>query len=103
MIIKTYINIFFFPFQHIENDTRSGFMQGLVASLSVIIVSELGDKTFFIAAIMAMRHPRMLVFIGAISALALMTVLSGRLPIPTGSMTKQNGTLMKSDVKGKKN
>ena len=35
-----------------------GFIHAFVASLSVIIVSELGDKTFFIAAIMAMRHPR---------------------------------------------
>ncbi|XP_044737637.1 transmembrane protein 165 [Chrysoperla carnea] len=53
-----------------------GFIHAFFASLSVIIVSELGDKTFFIAAIMAMRHPRLTVFIGAISALALMTVLS---------------------------
>jgi putative Ca2+/H+ antiporter (TMEM165/GDT1 family) len=42
----------------------------------MIIVSELGDKTFFIAAIMAMRHPRLTVFAGAMSALAFMTVLS---------------------------
>ena len=28
------------------------FFHGFVASLSVIVVSELGDKTFFIAAIM---------------------------------------------------
>lgn len=55
-----------------------GFVHAFVASLSVIIVSELGDKTFFIAAIMAMRHSRITVFIGAISALALMTVLSGK-------------------------
>jgi Ca2+/H+ antiporter, TMEM165/GDT1 family len=54
-----------------------GFIHAFVASLSVIIVSELGDKTFFIAAIMAMRHPRITVFAGAIGALALMTVLSG--------------------------
>ncbi|XP_059481066.1 transmembrane protein 165 [Neocloeon triangulifer] len=53
-----------------------GFIHAFVASLSVIIVSELGDKTFFIAAIMAMRHPRITVFAGAIGALALMTVLS---------------------------
>lgn len=53
-----------------------GFIHGFLASLSVILVSELGDKTFFIAAIMAMRHPRLVVFSGAISALALMTVLS---------------------------
>ncbi|XP_012279891.1 transmembrane protein 165 [Orussus abietinus] len=53
-----------------------GFIHGFIASLSVIIVSELGDKTFFIAAIMAMRHPRLTVFAGAITALALMTILS---------------------------
>uniref|UniRef100_A0A8D8W1K5 GDT1 family protein n=1 Tax=Cacopsylla melanoneura TaxID=428564 RepID=A0A8D8W1K5_9HEMI len=53
-----------------------GFIHAFVASLSVIVVSELGDKTFFIAAIMAMRHPRVTVFVGAIAALALMTVLS---------------------------
>lgn len=52
------------------------FIHAFIASLSVIVVSELGDKTFFIAAIMAMRHPRLTVFAGAIFALALMTVLS---------------------------
>lgn len=53
-----------------------GFIHAFIASFSVIVVSELGDKTFFIAAIMAMRHPRLTVFMGAIGALALMTVLS---------------------------
>ncbi|RZF46957.1 hypothetical protein LSTR_LSTR011225 [Laodelphax striatellus] len=52
------------------------FLHGFIASLSVIIVSEIGDKTFFIAAIMAMKHSRLTVFAGAISALAFMTVLS---------------------------
>lgn len=53
-----------------------GFVHAFVASISVIIVSELGDKTFFIAAIMAMRHARLTVFAGAIAALGAMTVLS---------------------------
>lgn len=35
----------------------------------VILVSEIGDKTFFIAAIMAMRNDRLVVFTGAIAAL----------------------------------
>lgn len=56
--------------------TSLGFIHAFIASFSVIVVSELGDKTFFIAAIMAMRHSRFTVFAGAISALALMTVLS---------------------------
>lgn len=60
-----------------------GFVHGFVASISVIIVSELGDKTFFIAAIMAMRYARITVFTGAISALGLMTVLSAFLGLAT--------------------
>ncbi|XP_037956553.1 transmembrane protein 165 isoform X2 [Teleopsis dalmanni] len=55
---------------------KNGFVDAFTASISVILFTELGDKTFFIAAIMAMRHPRLIVFTGAISALALMTVLS---------------------------
>lgn len=55
---------------------ESKFMDAFFASLSMIIVSELGDKTFFIAAIMAMRHSRIVVFAGAMGALAVQTVLS---------------------------
>jgi len=40
------------------------------------LVTALGDKTFFIAAIMAMKYDRLSVFVGAIGALALMTALS---------------------------
>jgi len=52
------------------------FLHGFLASLSVIIVSELGDKTFFIAAILAMKNPRLIVFAGAILSLALMHVMA---------------------------
>lgn len=43
----------------------------------MIIVSELGDKTFFIAAIMAMRHSRSTVFMAAMSAIFIMNTLAG--------------------------
>ncbi|XP_034365342.1 putative divalent cation/proton antiporter TMEM165 [Arvicanthis niloticus] len=56
--------------------TNLGFIHAFVAAISVIIVSELGDKTFFIAAIMAMRYNRLTVLAGAMLALALMTCLS---------------------------
>ncbi|XP_075145361.1 uncharacterized protein LOC142220230 isoform X1 [Haematobia irritans] len=59
-----------------EPKIKAGFLDAFTASISVILFTELGDKTFFIAAIMAMRHPRLIVFTGAITALALMTVLS---------------------------
>lgn len=52
--------------------SRSGF----AAAFSLIFVSEIGDKTFFIAALLAMRHSRLLVLLGAATALSLMTVIS---------------------------
>jgi putative Ca2+/H+ antiporter (TMEM165/GDT1 family) len=51
-------------------------LTGFTAGLLLITISELGDKTFFIGAILAMRHPRRWVFIGVTIALFLMTVLS---------------------------
>jgi putative Ca2+/H+ antiporter (TMEM165/GDT1 family) len=39
-------------------------------------VSEIGDKTFFIAALLAMRRGKAVVMAGAVTALALMTGIS---------------------------
>lgn len=74
--------------QTMEGRVDLGFVHAFVASFSVIIVSELGDKTFFIAAIMAMRHMRFTVFGGAMGALALMTVLSALLGFATTVIPK---------------
>ncbi|KII67127.1 Transmembrane protein 165 [Thelohanellus kitauei] len=49
---------------------------GLISSFSIVFFSEVFDKTFFIAAIMSMRHSRLGVFLGSILALFLMTTLS---------------------------
>lgn len=51
----------------------------------MILVSEVGDKTFLVAALMAMKHDRMVVFSAAFSALLVMTVLSAVLghAVPT--------------------
>ncbi|MGF1518206.1 MAG: TMEM165/GDT1 family protein, partial [Nodosilinea sp.] len=46
------------------------------AGLLLVGFAELGDKTFFIAALMAMNHSRRLVFAGAFGALAVMTLLA---------------------------
>ncbi|MFS0513460.1 TMEM165/GDT1 family protein [Nostoc sp. UIC 10607] len=51
-------------------------LTAFTAGLLLITVSELGDKTFFIAVILAMHHSRRLVFIGVTAALAAMTILS---------------------------
>ena len=50
--------------------------QAVLQSFAMIIFSEIGDKTFLIAAILAMRHPRLLVFAGAFGSLVVMSILS---------------------------
>jgi len=63
-----------------QNATKHrGIVHGFSESITVILVSEIGDKTFFIAAILAMRNNKLTVFLAAVSALFLMTVLSGML------------------------
>jgi putative Ca2+/H+ antiporter (TMEM165/GDT1 family) len=46
------------------------------SSLTAITLAELGDKTFFMALILATRHRPRLVFVGAFAALAVVTGLS---------------------------
>lgn len=49
---------------------------GFTAAFSLIFVSEIGDKTFFIAALLAMQYEKGLVLLGSMGALSLMTILS---------------------------
>ena len=64
---------------------HSDGLHSLVFAFTMIIVSEIGDKTFLVAALMAMRHPRLLVFSSAFCALIAMTILSAVLghAVPT--------------------
>eukprot|EP00540_Astrosyne_radiata_P022763 CAMPEP_0116857136 /NCGR_PEP_ID=MMETSP0418-20121206/20357_1 /TAXON_ID=1158023 /ORGANISM="Astrosyne radiata, Strain 13vi08-1A" /LENGTH=299 /DNA_ID=CAMNT_0004490729 /DNA_START=137 /DNA_END=1036 /DNA_ORIENTATION=- len=57
-------------------DATKGFWKGFSSGVAMIIATEIGDKTFFIAAVMSMRHDRSAVFGGAIVALVIMTILS---------------------------
>ncbi|XP_061946582.1 GDT1-like protein 4 isoform X2 [Populus nigra] len=57
-------------------DSGLGLFDAFFASFSMIMVSEIGDETFIIAALMAMRHPKSTVLSGALTALIVMTVLS---------------------------
>ncbi|KAG4110821.1 hypothetical protein ERO13_D13G070600v2 [Gossypium hirsutum] len=54
----------------------TSLVQGFSKSLAMTVLSEIGDKTFFAAAILAMRHPRKLVLLGCLAALIVMTILS---------------------------
>ena len=51
------------------------FSSSFTASFIMILACEVGDKTFFIAMILALRNGRAVVFSGAILALAVMTVM----------------------------
>ncbi|CDF41385.1 unnamed protein product [Chondrus crispus] len=55
---------------------ESAFGTGFAQSFLLILACELGDRTFFVAAILAMRSSRLVVWAGALAALAAMTVLS---------------------------
>ena len=50
----------------------SGFLQAFL----LILVSELGDKTFFIAGLLAAKYGRFISFTGSLGALSVMTIIS---------------------------
>lgn len=47
----------------------NNFVKATVNSLFMILVTEIGDKTFFIAAVLAMRNARVVVYAGAMGKL----------------------------------
>ncbi|TRX93993.1 hypothetical protein FHL15_005071 [Xylaria flabelliformis] len=62
-----------------EDEANEGIIQpfhSFILSLTMILFSEVGDKTFLVAALMAMKHDRIVVFTAAFGALLVMTVLS---------------------------
>lgn len=61
-----------FPFLGDAGDISTGFASAFL----LIFFSELGDKTFFIAALLAARNSAVVTFIGTFGALAVMTVIS---------------------------
>jgi Uncharacterized protein family UPF0016 len=52
--------------------TETGFYQ----AFSLVFLSEIGDKTFFIAGLLAMKTSRIASFVGSMGALTVMTLLS---------------------------
>lgn len=55
-----------------DSPLREGFVSGFL----LIFFSEIGDKTFFIALLLALQRPKSVVFAGTFGALAVMTVIS---------------------------
>jgi hypothetical protein len=49
---------------------------GFYQAFTLVFLSEIGDKTFFIAGLLAMKTSRFLSFVGSMGALTVMTVIS---------------------------
>ena len=52
--------------------SETGFYQ----AFSLVFLSEIGDKTFFIAGLLAMKTSKFISFIGSLAALGVMTIIS---------------------------
>mmetsp|Transcript_41263 Transcript_41263/g.117739 ORF Transcript_41263/g.117739 Transcript_41263/m.117739 type:complete len:262 (+) Transcript_41263:52-837(+) len=64
-------------------------LEAVSASFFMILATEMGDETFIIAAVMAMRHPKLTVLGGALAALYFMTVLSALLGVVLPNLISQ--------------
>ena len=73
---------FSFPGVVGDDPDREGFVSGFI----LILFSELGDKTFFIALLLALQSSREAVFVGTFGALAIMTVISVGLGVAVHSV-----------------
>lgn len=58
--------------QMMQSLTETGFYQ----AFTLVFLSEIGDKTFFMAGLLAMKTSKFISFVGSMAALAFMTVLS---------------------------
>ncbi|CAB9505901.1 GDT1-like protein 3 [Seminavis robusta] len=61
---------------HGSHTTDLPFWNGFTSAVAMIVATEIGDKTFFIAAVLSMKNDRRAIFGGAILALIVMTILS---------------------------
>jgi len=68
-----------------EKDPSEAFS----SSFFMILATEMGDETFIIAAVMAMRHPKFRILAGALAALYIMTVLSAGLGLVLPNLISQ--------------
>lgn len=66
-----------FPnFKKKQSAIDASILSGAVPAFSLVFLSELGDKTFFLAALLAARAGRRVAFLGSVAALAAMSVVS---------------------------
>eukprot|EP01056_Protomagalhaensia_sp_Gyna25_P002677 Protomagalhaensia_sp_Gyna_25__2676@NODE_252_length_4177_cov_67_681730_g194_i0_p2_GENE_NODE_252_length_4177_cov_67_681730_g194_i0NODE_252_length_4177_cov_67_681730_g194_i0_p2_ORF_typecomplete_len294_score47_09UPF0016/PF01169_19/5_8e17UPF0016/PF01169_19/3_1e28Mntp/PF02659_15/6_4e06TauE/PF01925_19/88TauE/PF01925_19/0_0068NUDIX_4/PF14815_6/0_064_NODE_252_length_4177_cov_67_681730_g194_i031183999 len=81
-----------------EVSTTNQFISALITSYALIIVTELGDKTFFIAALLAMKRGCCVTFTGAASALVVMTLIAAFLGMALPALMSPKLTQLASIV-----
>lgn len=62
----------------IKEPSELDFHAGVAAAVFVTIMSEMGDKSFFMSAILAMRHSQTFTFLGSVLGQAIMTAVAGK-------------------------
>lgn len=67
-----------YPHHYVQEYLVSGPLgkSGFLAAFSLIFLSEIGDKTFFIAALLAMKVGKWMSYLGSVAALVVMTIIS---------------------------
>ena len=61
---------------HIQKKEKQKQQNAFISAFGSIFVSEIADKTFFLAMILAMSYNKKAVLVGTISALTIMTFIS---------------------------
>jgi putative Ca2+/H+ antiporter (TMEM165/GDT1 family) len=79
--------------------SETGFYQ----AFSLVFLSEIGDKTFFIAGLLAMKTSKLISFLGSMGALFVMTLISvliGQVfhAVPTGLLGEGTSRIPLDDV-----
>jgi hypothetical protein len=85
-----------------DTDTASHHWLGMGKALLLIFLAEIGDKTFFVAMILAMKYDQSAVFVGSMAALALMTILSAGLGyVLVGLVRRPQTCRLAAEAKGR--
>lgn len=71
-----------------SHHSSASFLDGFISSLTVSVLSELGDRSFFTAIILSVTYSRILVFLGQIAAQSIMTAASVALSFATHLMPR---------------
>lgn len=79
-------------------EATGGLLDGFLQAFLLIFFSEIGDKTFFIAVILATQQDKATVFAGTFGALAVMTVISVGIGQVFHVAEEASGALLSSDV-----